>query len=452
MTTIRFRKGTQTIGGTFIEVETAAAKCMFDFGYTSATGVIDEAARSWRKRRAFEMVTLGLLADTDGIYQEADALRLGLKPYGDPSMEQECFFLLSHMHIDHMGALNMLAPEIPVYMSRQSLEMYAALTEDDRENAHPACIGMEPFVSTTIGDVTVLPVPIDHDILGALGFLITTPDGTICYTGDFRLHGFHPEYTGTFAATCQGADVLITEGTSASFYDEFDMTDLSKPETPHRTEYDLQREMTEIIRDTKGLPILNCYNRNVERIHGLVEITKAAGKTFVADDETAGLLKAFYPEDEVAVYDQILKEGANMTKAISAGYRLVSTKEMLTDPGKYVLRLGFQDIYHLCGLAHVVSLYVHFDGVPLGAYDVRYQMMFRILEKLGIEYKNLALGGHATPYDLRTVIDEISPRVLVPVHSAKPWNVSSAHCEHRFLPKEGELLLLPIEENKWETT
>ena len=447
MTTIRFRKGTETIGGTFIEIETPVAKCMFDFGYTSATGVIDEASRSWRKRRAFEMVSLGLLAEADGIYQEADARRLGLKPYGDSAMDKECFFLLSHMHIDHMGALNMLAPEIPVYMSKESLQMYATLTEDNQELAHPGCIGMEPFVSVTIGDITVLPIPIDHDILGALGFLITTPNGTICYTGDYRLHGFHPEYTKGFAETCKGADVLITEGTTASFYDELDMVSLTAPE-PHRTEYDLQKEMATLICETSGLLVMNCYNRNVERMHSLAGSIKAAGKTFVTDDETARLLKAFYPEDEVTVYDQILKQGQNESKTISAGYKLVSTGDMLSAPNQYVLHLGFSDIYNLCGLAHVVSVYVHFDGVPLGEYDSRYQKMHNILKQLGIDYKNLALGGHASPYDLRTVIDAIAPRVLVPIHSYKPWNVASTHCERRFLPKTDEMLVLPLEENK----
>ena len=451
MTTVRFRKGLDTIGGTFIEIETQQAKCMFDFGYTSATGVIDEEARSWKKRRAFEMVSLGLLAETDGIYQEADAKRLGLKPYDAPDMDQESFFLLSHMHIDHMGAINMLAPEIPVYMSKESLQMYTALTEEDQEHAHSACIGLEPFVSATIGDITVQPVPIDHDIVGATGFLITTPDGTICYTGDYRLHGFHPEYTKKFAEVCKGVDLLITEGTTASFQDEIDMIGLTQPQ-PHRTEYDLIREIESLVKETQGLLVMNCYNRNVERMHALTQIAKEAGKTFVTDDETVRLLRAFYPNDEVAVYDMILKEGVNTAKTVPEGYELVSTRDMLANPKAYILHLGFQDIYLLCGLAHVIGLYAHFDGVPLGEYDVRYQKMKSILSQLGIEYRNLALGGHATPYDLRTVIDEISPRVLVPIHSARPWNVNSKSCEHRFLPKTDDVLLLPVEENKWENT
>ena len=31
--TVQFHKGLKEIGGTFVEVETARAKCMFDFGF-----------------------------------------------------------------------------------------------------------------------------------------------------------------------------------------------------------------------------------------------------------------------------------------------------------------------------------------------------------------------------------------------------------------------------------
>ena len=64
-------------------------------------------------------------------------------------------------------------------------------------------------------------MPVDHDAYGACGLIITTPDLTISYTGDIRLHGYRKEDTLNFCKESRNCDVLLIEGVSVSFQ-EFD--------------------------------------------------------------------------------------------------------------------------------------------------------------------------------------------------------------------------------------
>ena len=141
MTKITFYKGLRVIGGTFVSVETDRAVCMFDFGFT----VSDRADESIRLRPDHipqDYVRAGMLPAADGIYEPQAAADLGLVPYGET--EKPHFFMISHMHIDHMGGLDMLDPRIPVYMTEESETLYRRLAaqSDLTFREHPSCIGV----------------------------------------------------------------------------------------------------------------------------------------------------------------------------------------------------------------------------------------------------------------------------------------------------------------------
>ncbi len=343
------------------------------------------------------------------------------------------------MHIDHMGGIGLLSPDIPVYMSEDSLTLYRRLVAqgDVVGIRHDRCIGV-PFGGTfTVGDITAELVPVDHDIVGESGCLFHTPDGVICYTADYRFHGFHPELTRAFAEHCKGADLCITEGVTVSSGD-IDMLSLTEPEEHARTEEDLLCEMQKIAEEDQGrLPVVCFYERNVERFHRQSESLREAGRTLVMEARTADYTAAFYPEDPVTVYAPTIHG-----RALQNDWNVVSRADILKNPGKYVLQLDYADIYELMDLSAVTSRFIHADGSPLGEYDPSYEKLLKLLNVLGIPYEYRGLGGHARPYGLRWMIDTISPEVLVPLHSFRPEQVQSEKAGRRILPEPGQRLVL----------
>nr|WP_317399556.1 MBL fold metallo-hydrolase [uncultured Gemmiger sp.] len=435
MTKITFYKGLRVIGGTFVAVETDRAVCMFDFGFT----VNDRADESIRLRPGHipqDYVRAGMLPCADGIYEPQTAADLGVVPYGET--EKPHFFLLSHMHIDHMGGLDMLDPRIPVYMTDESETLYRRLAAQSKLTfrEHPACIGVPGGQSFSVEDITVQVLPIDHDCVGACGFLIHTPDGSICYTGDYRFHGYHPDRTAAFAEVCRGADVLITEGVTVSFGD-VDMLSLEAPDPKDRTEADLLAETADFCAQAPGMVVINPYNRNVERIHNLNLRLAQQNRRLVLDAVQADYLAAFYPEDPLYVYAETVFEHAVPERAV-----LIGRDDLLRRPRIYVLQLDYRDFYELFDLRPAVSGYLHMDGAPLGAYDPSYQKMLLQLQNLGIPFHNLGLGGHARPYYLKQMVDTIAPKTLVPLHSQRPEQVNSRCIGQRILPEEGQTIVL----------
>lgn len=201
-------------------------------------------------------------------------------------------------------------------MSSDSLRLYRRLEANNdlqAGGAHKNCIGIDYGTTFTVGDISVKVLPIDHDVIGASGFLITTPDGSICYTGDYRFHGFHPEVTEQFAKEVKGADVMITEGVTISF-DDVDMLSLEEPEDAGRTEESLQTEMMELAQNKKGLLVINPYNRNVERLHRLIGSLAGVGRTLVLDEVAADYVAEFYPDDHIFVYGNTLHSNEDQVK------------------------------------------------------------------------------------------------------------------------------------------
>lgn len=463
MTTISFYNGLREIGGTFVVVETETARCMFDFGF-AVMQRMDDKIRVREKDCAADYARLGILAVQDGIYDDYTAKKLGVKSF--EADEKKNFFVISHMHIDHMGGLGMLAQELPVYMSEDSLRLYRRLEHcgDIQVRGHKNCIGVPDGESFTVGDITVKAVEVDHDVNGACGFLITTQDGSICYTGDYRFHGFHPEKTRAFGEQMKGADVLITEGVTVSFSD-IDMLSLEKPEGTGHTEYWLQEQMKAIAKgkaselddfaeglvlgytpgsERDGLIVINPYNRNVERVHELLKTFASEGRTLVLDGMQADYLKALYPRDEVYIYEETLSyargrgSSVQLQSARENGFKVVSRKELLESPSKYVLQLDYSSLYELMELKEKTALYVHMDGAPLGDYDPSYAKLKNILEQMRVPYVHLSTGGHSAPYYLRAMVDTIAPGTLIPLHSFRPEQVESHAAKKRVLPEYGD--------------
>ena len=463
MTKLKFYSGLREIGGTVVGVETEKAICYFDFGFAVADR-LDHKVHLRKGNEAFDYVKLGVLNAIDGIYEHETAQKLGIKGYGET--DKEIFFIISHMHIDHMGGLGCLDQKIPVYMSSDSATLYHELgvMGELEVREHTNVIPVEYDDSFTVGDIKVTCVQVDHDVIGACGFLIETKDGRICYTGDYRYHGFHPEISAAFAEKCKGADLMISEGVTISFAD-VDMLSLEGP-VRERTEWTLLEDMKVAASSEEGLIVINNYIRNVERIHCLSNVLKETGRILALEPKQADYLAAFYPEDEFVVYlpetdgsdnyDITLasmkddEPGDLIVEFVSAGEkvtnlekrRLITRKDILEKPEKYVLQQDYSNSYELFDLKPVLSLYVHMDGSPLGDYDPSYNVFYNMLENLGIHYEHWGLGGHAEPYYLRRTVDIIEPKILVPLHSFRPEQLVSEHAGKIILPEVGDVIEL----------
>lgn len=425
-TTITFYNGLTTIGGPMIEVAYRRSHVLFDLGevYRPELTLPDEKYQTLVKHQ--------LIGDVPNFYDPA----ITGKPIDHDRWKHAAAYM-SHLHLDHSKAMNFLAPEIPLYAGPITAQMMPALNEQG-DFLLPAA-GHEtsyvrPIVAAkyrqpiNVGDITLEVWPSDHDAYGATGLIITTPDKRIAYTGDIRLHGYHPDWVHAYLAAAKKCDVLIIEGTGVSWPEEKN-DENSEEFTGPKNERELTAEIVQLQKDYPNRQItFNTYPTNVER---LLRIIADSPRRVVLHAQRAHLLKESIKQNYPYYYLPGEKIFPDLKPELAVSY-----DELLNDDREYL----WQAVGYYASL-HKGGLYIHSNAEPLGDFDPAYQPFLQDLAHNEIEFKDLRCSGHADEAELKKIISEVQPAKLIPVHTLHPELEENPFGE-RILPERNETITL----------
>ena len=202
--------------------------------------------------------------------------------YIDVANLQPDAVLISHPHQDHFGLIDLLDPEIPVYIGDLGKKLIDAtrmlLGRELHRNAFRHFKSWQPFA---IGDFTVTPYLVDHSAADAYGFLIEAEGKRVFYSGDFRAHGRKSKlFDRMVCDPPKDIDLLFMEGT---------MMQRNNDEFP--SESDVEQKIFEIIRAQGNISFLISSSQNIDRIVSAYKACFNAGKTLVIDIYTAWVLE-----------------------------------------------------------------------------------------------------------------------------------------------------------------
>lgn len=346
----------------------------------------------------------------------ADRLRVGAAPAipglfdptalaaGDRLAEpvEPTSLFVTHPHIDHVGLVGFVRPEVPVHAAPETIAMMNALEKGREGLPGPRAFAgdgawrpVEPGEVLRVGPMTVERFDVDHDVPGASGYRVTTGDGVLAFTGDFRFHGHRPERSWGFAEAVAGADVLVTEGTTLSWEEIH----------PLRTEVDVNAMFEAELAGNPDLVMLAMYPRDFDRVRDFTGIAEAAGRRVLWPGHTAAFLRAAGFDDALSV-DEVGLEAVHAA------------------PGAYVVQLDADDIPSLLDMPFGPrSSFVHANGEPLGPFEPRWQLFVDWLAKLGVPLRRIGCSGHAYQDDLHEFVRMINPKVLIPIHTFSPYRV-----------------------------
>ena len=406
-TKITFHSGVLTIGGTIIEVAYEDSHIFFDFGSeynpaakvqpTDLQGLLDE----------------NLVPFLNNMFDPNIPLN-GYESKEDNFNDTAVF--LSHIHLDHSKIVNYLNPEVPLYTLEGTKSLLNTLNinndflfplyKGDGSRNTREVIGVKENEVVQVGKIKVKVMPVDHDAYGACGLFIETPDLTIAYTGDIRLHGYRKNDTLNFCKESENCDVLLIEGVSVSFQNFGDPIREGEPQT----EEELIDKIIKIVNDNEGKQItFNYYISNIERILNIIKNVK---RPVVLDSYNAYVVKEA-TGCEVNYYNLDNREyGLNKDLEISFN-------ELLDDNKKYLWQLGNNALKYFDKLKEG-GVYIHCDAQPLGEFDPAFAPFVQSFADNNIEFNRVVCSGHARPYDLIEIINRIKPKLLAPIHSYHP--------------------------------
>lgn len=425
-TKITFHSGILTIGGTIIEVIYEDSHIFFDFGSeynpaakvqpTDLQGLLDE----------------NLVPFLNNMFDPKIPLR-GYESKEDNFKDTAVF--LSHIHLDHSKIVNYLNPEVPLYTLEGTKSLLNTLNinndflfplyKNDVSKNTRDVIGVKENEVVQVGKIKVKVMPVDHDAYGACGLVIETPDITIAYTGDIRLHGYRKNDTLNFCKESENCDLLLIEGVSVSFQEFGD----SIRETEANNEPQLIEKINKIVENNPAKQItFNYYISNVERI---LNILKTNPRTVVLDAYSAYVVK------EAAGYEAYYYQLDDKEYGLDRKYK-VDFEELLNDTEKYFWQLDKLALESIAKLKDS-GIYIHCDAQPLGDFDPAYEPFIKKFGDNNVEFMLLPCSGHARPYDLIEIINLIKPKLLAPIHSYRPEKLYNENGD-MILVKKGQTI------------
>ena len=123
---------------------------------------------------------------------------------------------ISHYHLDHIGEVNNILEEIPIYIEETTKKIYDIICDfssKPRINAKTFKFG-EVIEEEELGDLKVTPYRVDHAAYNSAMFVVTDGEEKALYTGDFRDNGYTGNKLIPTIKEIGQVDYLITEGTN----------------------------------------------------------------------------------------------------------------------------------------------------------------------------------------------------------------------------------------------
>lgn len=328
--------------------------------------------------------------------------------------DQVAGVLLTHAHEDHIGGLAYLLKEMDlpeIYGARLTLGILRPKLEEHRVLGKAKLVEVAAPGRLQVGPFDLRFFNMVHSIPDCLGTLITTSNGTILYTSDYKLDtdpigGRPTDLEGIAEAAEAGIDLLIGDSTNADH----------PGHTP--SERTVAQPIANAIASASGRVVIACFASNLYRVQQIVHAAQAdgrrvafLGRSMVNNVNVATELGYIeVPESMVIPINQIDQHPPGKVVVIctgSQGEPLSALSLMSARQHKWI-KLHEGDTVVL-------------SATPIPGNESAVRRVIDGLFRIGATVvapptSAVHVSGHAGAEDLKVLIDTAKPNFFVPVH------------------------------------
>lgn len=445
MTKITFLGGVEEIGGNKILIETMDTKFFLDFGlsFSKFGRFYSDFLQPRVSNGIGDYLELGIIPNINGIYRNDLLKNEGRETCDKPKIDG---VILSHAHADHSSNVSLLHKDVNIYCGETSKIILKALQETGqgifnsdyywyKENFVKR--GKKPQYERKyhtfrtgdkikINEVNIEPIHVDHSIPGAYGFIVHTNQGSICYTGDLRVHGNKGFMTEEFVekASSEDIDILLCEGT------KIDKKEIGPSENQ------VFKKVKEIIKETKKLIFVNFPLKDVDRLNTFYKACIECGKDLVIPTKLAFLMKELNFDKSLEIpkltdikiylhksgWGKYEPEDYSTWERELFNYETLNGDEVKKKQDKYVVFMDYFDLKELINIKpEPGSVYIYSTSEPHNEEQaIDFNKMKNWLNHFGLKYFSAHASGHANSEEIKEIVKRINAKKIVPIHTEHP--------------------------------
>lgn len=324
--------------------------------------------------------------------------------------------ILSHGHLDHIGAAPILLRELgypPIVGRDLTLALVKKKMEDFEINsANNLKTVRVNKVSDKVrlGKFEIEFFDVEHSVMDAVGVIIKTPDGTVIHPGDWTMDSdpSHAErVTYGHLSKLPAPRILMLESLGA--------TDTRVSE---KTEEDMYVNLNELISSAKGMVIIGTFSSQIKRIGKIIEYADSIGKKVALDGysmkmnieiaKELGYIKNF-KKTQISV-NEIHKHPRNKVVVICTGAQ---------GEGNAVLSRIVNDEHRFIRVQKDDTVIFSSSIVPGNERTVQrlkddlYRKCDNVIHS---DILDVHTSGHSNAHDIQEVLRQIQPTFFLPVY------------------------------------
>jgi ribonuclease J len=349
-------------------------------------------------------------------------------------------FIVSHGHLDHMGAMPHILPKynVPVYGSRFTIgrveEIFGnfGLPMPDGFELKTVAMNEDTHERLKLGEFYIELVSVTHSIPGSTAIVVDTPVGRLINTGDFRLDPNPLDHERT---DMDRFKELANEGVLALLSESTTTERLGR--TP--SESTIEQSFVDIMEQAPGRIFVAIFSTNVNRIQMIVNAAVHHNRKIALDG------RSMISTLEMAVRNGFMKipKGTFVPIASVGNMKDQDVVVVCTggqgEPNSALQRMSMGDHKHV-SLKEQDTVILSSTPIPYTGNDSLVRAMVDDLFRKGVHvYRHetyqldhsgpLHVSGHASIDEYADMINMVKPKFFIPIYgdfTGKKYHVDIA--------------------------
>lgn len=332
---------------------------------------------------------------------------------------------LTHGHADAIGALPYLLEEIPVpvFGTELTIELAKLATSEYAESKKFKDFHIiDEFSEIDFGKNVISFFRTTHTIPDSVGIVVSTPEGKIVYTGDFKFdHSAIPMYRTDFARLAEigRGDVLAL------------LSDSSNAENPRLlvSEKEVAEDVYDTLRYWEGRIIVAGVASNLQRIQQILDAAhRTERKVLLNGRDVNEIINIAIRLGKIDLPDKDLFIKPHQFKKLAPNQLLVLETGRMGEPIKSVQKMA-------TGRNRLINIgeddLVYITTTPSTALETELakteDMVYRAGGTIKTISDNVAASGHGGPNDLQLMLNLLKPTYFIPVQGE--YRTLAAHAD-----------------------